>query len=253
MSSAVEPATGLPPECKAGWQQPDGLSYTPDRRRHSGPQGGDKPPFALDMFSGENAPVAYALAWCGWRVEPVDWLLNPQHDLSKAEVQHAVAIQVQACDAALWAVDCSTLSRAREVAIPGHHAAPRPLRAENEARGLRTLEGHDAARVEQANLFIDFTFGQIALAVSAGKAAVLESPARSHLWGFQQLKDIRKLPGWRRTLYNACCWGGACSKKQALESNVAEIDEVQLPPHTFQSGMDALPNIGWILEVPFHR
>ena len=44
---------------------------------------GDKPPFALDMFSGKNAPVAYALAWCGWRVEPVDWLLNERHDLSK--------------------------------------------------------------------------------------------------------------------------------------------------------------------------
>ena len=91
------------------------------------------------MFSGENAPVAYALAWCGWRVEPVDWLPNPRHDLSKAEVQHAVAIQVQSCDAATWAVDCSTLSSAREVAIPGHHAAPKPLRAENEVRGLRTL------------------------------------------------------------------------------------------------------------------
>ena len=113
----------------------------PDRCRHDNLQRGNKPPFALDMFPGENAPVAYALAWCGWRVEPVDWLLNPQHDLSKAEVQHAVAIQVQACDAAIWAVDCSTLSRAREVAIPGHHAAPKPLRAENEVRGLRTLEG----------------------------------------------------------------------------------------------------------------
>ena len=96
------------------------------------------------MFSGENAPVAYALSWCGWRVEPVDWLLNARHDLSKTEVQQAVAIQVQSCDAAIWAVGCSTLSRAREVAIPGHHAAPRPLRAENEVRGLRTLEGHGA-------------------------------------------------------------------------------------------------------------
>ena len=179
------------------------------------------------MFSGENAPVAYALAWCGWRVEPVDWLLNSRHDLSKPDVQHAVATQVQACDAATWAVDCSTLSRAREVAIPGHHAAPKPLRAENEVRGLCTLTGRDATRVEQANLFIDFTFAQIALSVSAGKAAVLEPPARSHLWGFQQLKDIRKLPGWRHTLYNACCRGGARSKKQALESNVAETDELR--------------------------
>ena len=54
-------------------------------------------------------------------------------DLSKADVQDAVAIHVQACDAAIWGVDCSTLSRAREVAIPGHHAAPKPLRAENES------------------------------------------------------------------------------------------------------------------------
>ena len=61
------------------------------------------------MFSGENAPVAYALSWCGWRVEPVDWLLNARHDLSKPEVRRGVAIQVQSCDAAIWAVDCPTL------------------------------------------------------------------------------------------------------------------------------------------------
>ena len=139
--------------------------------------------------------MAYALALCIWRVEPVDWLLNARNDLSKAEVQHAVSIQVQSCDAAILAVDCSTLSRAREVATPGHHAAPKPLRAEDEVRGLRTLEGRDATRVEQANLFIDVTFVQMALSVSAGKAAVLECPARGHLWGFQQLKDTRKLPG----------------------------------------------------------
>ena len=178
--------------------------HLPDRQ-HDTLQRGDKPPFALDMFSGENAPMAYALLWRGWRVGPVDWLLNAPHDLSKPEVQRGVAFQVQSCDAAIWAVDCSTFSRAREMAIPGHHAAPRPLRAENEVRGLRTLEGRDAARVEQANLFIDFTFAQIAQSVSAGKAAILESPARSHLCGFQQLRDIRKLPEWRRTLYNACC------------------------------------------------
>ena len=145
-------ARDLSRQAPSNGQQPERHGHTPDRRPHDKLQRGDKPPFALDMFSGENAPVAYALSWCGWRVEPVDWLLNARHDLSNAEVQRAVAIQVQACDAAIWAVDCSTLSRAREVAILGHHAAPRPLRAENEVRGLRTLEGRDAARVEQANL-----------------------------------------------------------------------------------------------------
>ena len=73
----------------------------------------DRPPSALDVFSGKNAPVAYALAWCGWKVEPIGWLINENHDLSDLKVQKAVATQMEKCDAAIWAVGCSTLSRAR--------------------------------------------------------------------------------------------------------------------------------------------
>ena len=71
-------------------------------------------------------------------------------------------------------------------------------------RGFQTLQAHEADRVKQANLFIDFTFEQMALSLAAGKAAILESPARSHLWHFEQLKDIRETPAWRRTAYDAC-------------------------------------------------
>ena len=205
---------------------------------------GDRPPYPLDAFSGENAPVAYALAWCGWRVEPIDWLLAAPHDLSKLEVQQAFATLVDSRDAAIWAVDCSTLSRAREVAIPGHEGGPRPLRAENAVRGLQSLAGRDAIRVEQANLFIDFTFAQVARSVATGKAAILESPARSHLWGFQQLKDIRKMPDWRCTLYDACCWGGARKKQQALESNVPEIQALESSCHHVHSNSDWIPYRG---------
>ena len=113
------------------------------------------------------------------------------------------------------------------MAIPGHQGGPKPLRAENAVRGLPSLAGRDAERAKQANLLIDFTFAQIAKSVAAGAAAILESPERSHLWGFQQLKDIRKMPEWRLTLYDACCWGGARKKKQALESNVPEIQALQ--------------------------
>ena len=102
--------------------------------------------------------------------------------------------QVKSCDAATWAVDCSTISRAREVTIPRHHASPKPLRSKSHVRGLQSLDGRDAARVKQANSFIAFTFAQVAQSVSDGMAAILESPARSHLWGFQQIKDIRKMP-----------------------------------------------------------
>ena len=186
----------------------------------------------------------YALAWCGWRVEPIDWLLNAHHDLSKLKVQQALATLVDSCGAAIWAVDCSTLSRAREVAIPGHSGGPKFLRAESAVRGLQSLAGRDATRVEQANLFIDFTFAQVAKSVTAGKAAILESPARSHLWGFQQLKDIRKMPEWRRTLYDACCWGGARRKQQALESNVPEIQALKSSCHHVHSNSEWTPYRG---------
>lgn len=204
-------------------------------------QVGDRPPYALDAFSGENAPVAYAPAWCGWRVEPTDWLLNANRDLSKLKVQQSLAILLNSCDAAIWAVDCSTLSKAREMAIPRHTNRPKLLRAENEVRGLRSSAGRDATRVEQANLSIDCTFAQVAKSVAAGRAAIFKSSARSRLWGFQQLKDIRKMPGWRRTLYDACCWGGARKKQQALESNVPEIQALRSSCHHVQSKSEWTP------------
>ena len=127
------------------------------------------------------------------------------------------------------------------MAIPGHHGGPKPLRAENAVRGLPSLVGRDAERVELANLFIDFTFAQIAKSVAAGSAAILESPERSHLWGFQQLKEIRKLPHWRRTQYDACCWGGARRKRQALESNVPEIQALGSNCHHVHAKDDWTP------------
>ena len=53
-----------------------------------------KPPSALDVFSGKNVPVAYALAWRGWEVEPAGWLLNQAHDLSDQVVQVLCSIDL---------------------------------------------------------------------------------------------------------------------------------------------------------------
>ena len=60
---------------------------------------------------------------------------------------------------------------------------------------------------------------------------MLESPAKSHLWNFKQLTEIRKAPAWRRTTYDACCLGGAHKKQQAMESNVPELHELQASCH----------------------
>ena len=141
------------------------------------------------------------------------------------------------------------------MAIPGHQGGPKPLRSEEAVRGIPSLTGRDAERVKQANLFIDFTFAQIAKIVAAGAAAILESPERSHLWGFQQLKDIRKMHQWRRTTYDACCWGGARRKKQALESNVPEIQALRSNCHHVHSKSDWTPLSGkrWRNGIPVLR
>ena len=47
----------------------------------------------------------------------------------------------------------------------------------------------------------------------------------------EQLKEIRKAPAWRRTTYDACCWGGARKKQQAINSNVPELYELQASCH----------------------
>ena len=47
---------------------------------------------------------------------------------------------------------------------------------------------------------------------------------------FQQLKDIRKMPEWRRTLYDACCWGGARKKNQKARHCIATATVCTLDP-----------------------
>ena len=47
------------------------------------------------------------------------------------------------------------------------------------------MVGRDATLLEQANLFIDFTFAQIAKSVAAGKVAILEFPAT--LWHLRSI------------------------------------------------------------------
>ena len=186
---------------------------------------------AFDMFSGPRAPVACALAWCGWAVEPIDILISKEHDLSCPQVQNKLSKRLAAADAQMWAPDCSTLSRARERPIPGHSNPPQPLRGEGHVRGLPGLGAADAQRVSGANSYIDFTLSEVAAASKRGAAVVLESPLRSWLWQFQQVGSLRKAPGWRRVAYDACCWGGARCKAQALEGNLQELADIQAKCH----------------------
>ena len=175
------------------------------------------------MFSGVNAPVANALVWCGWNVVPVDILFSPQHDLSAPTNQEYWKPAIRKADAVLWAIACDTMTRSRDIPLPGHSKAPAPLRHEGAVRGVPNLASKDQSRVTQANKFIDFAWSEVGLAVKDRRAAVVENPARSWLWRFQQAVEMHQHEEWQRRLYHACVHMGARRKAQAIETNVPEL------------------------------
>ena len=73
----------------------------------------DKPPLMVDLFCGPNLPLGKAFFYCGWRCLPVDWALDPSHDLSNPQRQDSVREQLQDAVFAAAALDCSAKSRAR--------------------------------------------------------------------------------------------------------------------------------------------
>ena len=159
--------------------------------------------------------MAAALSWYGWRVQAVDVLIDKDTDLADPTYQAKLRPVLQAADAAVWAPDCSTLTRARERPIPGHARPPQPLRSSAEVRGLASLTGQSHQRVKTANAFLDFTLAEVEAGAARGAVQVIENPLRSYLWEFEQLNRIRKLRGLPRRAYDACAWLGPRCKAQA--------------------------------------
>lgn len=188
-------------------------------------------PVAFNLFSGPRAPVACALAWCGWKVGPIDILISKGHGHSSPNVQHQLSRRLAGADAQMWAPDCPTLSRARERPIPGHSKLPQPLRGEGHVRELLQLRSADAERVRNVSSFLGFTLREVAVAAKKFVVVVLESPLRSWPRQFKQVAGSRKALGWRRCVYDTCCRGGARCKAQALETNVREIAEAEAKCH----------------------
>ena len=109
-------------------------------------------------MSGPGAPVSKALLWCGWRVLPIDILLDPTHDLSDATRQALLHEQLQEADCIMAALDCSTKSRAREIPLnfSDGRPSPKPLRSNEHPEGLPGLTPRDEARVERDNKAAEF-------------------------------------------------------------------------------------------------
>ena len=88
-------------------------------------------PVFLDLLSGPNYPLSQAFCWAGWKVvQPIDLQIDRDFDITNSSVQRAIAHILPTCHLVSTAMDCSTKSRIREIALPGLRA-PKPFGVSN--------------------------------------------------------------------------------------------------------------------------
>lgn len=180
-------------------------------------------------MSGPTAPLSKAFLWCGWRCLPVDWLLDPSHDLSHPLRHKSLADQLQSVDFICAAMDCSTKSRAREIprVFDDGRPAPKPLRSEEFPEGLPSLTQSQQNRVDADNSATEFLLDQIQQLALRGGGSVRENPWRSLHWFLPQEHAMMESGLWQDKRYSACCLMGARAKSQCLRHNLDEIAHLE--------------------------
>ena len=170
-------------------------------------------------------PLGKAFLFCGWRVLPVDWLLDPDHDLSIPACQARVHEQLQEASFIAAALDCSTKSRAREIprVFNDGRRAPGPLRSPQFPAGLPELTGKDKARVDKDNSACSFVLTEIEELLYRGGGSVRENPFNSLHWQYPQEVAMWDSGFWHDWRYAACCFGGARNKLQRIRHNIEDI------------------------------
>ncbi|CAE7039628.1 unnamed protein product [Symbiodinium sp. CCMP2592] len=181
-------------------------------------------PLLADLMSGPEMPIAKAFLWCGWRVLPVDLLIDPSHDLADARRQKSLEDQLQDAAFLFAALDCSTKSRAREIprVFEDGRAAPGPLRSGRYPEGLPSLSGAEAERVRRDNAACSWVLQQMQKVHARGGGCIRENPANSLHWRLPAEVEMQASGEWYDTTYSACVFAGARCKSQRRH-NVDEI------------------------------
>ena len=77
-------------------------------------------PTAVGLMSGPSAPLEVALSWCGWKVRTYELLgtpFDPPKDLRDQQVRAEAEADIALCDLVTFQMDCSTLTRSREIPL----------------------------------------------------------------------------------------------------------------------------------------
>jgi len=180
-------------------------------------------PVFLDLLSGPNYPLSQAFYWAGWKVvQPIDLQIDDEFDITNSSVQTAIAHILPKCHLVSTAMDCSTKSRIREIALPGRRAPP-PLRSEQHPRGLPTLTSDQALRFEKDNQASDFQLAVQHVMNHHGRGAFRENPRRSLHWKDPNEVWMKNNHDWYDFEYDSCCFNSVRKKSQTIRHNMPEL------------------------------
>ena len=161
--------------------------------------------------------------------EPWDRLVGGETmDLLLCEHRTRANVTEAKAAVAHFSPSCKTLTRIREVPIPGAKFSPPPVRSAEFPRGLQALRRPNwaglAVRVENDNNLADWALERCIRRAKAGLGFTLENPWGSYLWMFELARELAKLPGVRMVkLHNCRFFDGRKRKESCFCTNVEEI------------------------------
>ena len=182
----------------------------------------------VDCMCGSNCPVASACAWIGWSVYTADLLGTPFHpacDLLDVAKRKETEEHVWVSDAFVWAMECTTMSRARAIPVAGMNVLP--MRGTGHVRGLPELQhpsrSKDRIKCEQHNSLVDWGTTVMGSTIAMGNAALEENPRGAWFWEFPEQKVLLTMPEVDDWDFESCALGGARAKKERWRGNVPEL------------------------------
>ena len=115
----------------------------------------------------------------------------------------------------LYAVECKTLSRSRDIPIKKSRWQPKRLRSEAEPRGLANIRRIPflSKKVQRVNAMADHTLSWCKEDHLEGRGFLLENPARSYLWSFEEAIELSELPGVIDVLCHNCMFARGRRRK----------------------------------------
>jgi hypothetical protein len=141
----------------------------------------------------------------------------------------------------MWAVPCSTFSRAREKRlISSSDGGPPPLRSDAYPKGLPGLSPQQQQRVDTdtqlALRALQWANDSLQAEESLSTLSLLENPRRSLFWQLGEYKALGASEGWFEAAYDACCFLSNRKKAQTLAANTDIISRLQAKCHHLHDG-----------------